>query len=203
VLQTCNDDNGDGPFAGAQWENFPCAIACREVAGVAVCLPTRDPDPECAGGGDFMTCLDNAPTHCFGGYAFKETPCASPSHCAMSAACGGPICVTSDSPDPRCAQRKFCDGNDYVTCTCDYVSSRFSCGATETCRAMDGDVLCTPAEPDPRCSGAAQTRFGFCDGNVAYDCWYGYLVSASACAPPSHCDVLPTVNAAGCAYPIQ
>jgi len=201
VYRYCIDD-GDGPFATARWMDTPCAVTCREVSGRSFCADARAPVPECAGDTEFLTCLDGAPTRCIAGYPVRQQICNAGTHCAVSAACG-PICVTGDAPEPRCAQTRFCDGNDYVTCTCDFVLSRFSCGAGETCRTMGGGTQCTPPDRDARCGDPAQPSFGFCDGDTAVNCWYGYLVGATECAPVAHCDVLPTLRGAGCAIPVS
>ncbi len=186
ALRHCGNE---GAFERAIWQDYPCAVTCREVGGKAACVYSREPVAECAGDPDSV-CFDGVPSTCFGGYPIAEHACTSGSHCVVSDSCGA-ICALGDSPEPRCTptQQWFCDANDRVTCTCDFVLARFGCDATQTCRQMSGDVQCTPADTDPRCTSSTQATFSFCTGDVVNECWYGYLLSYE-CSPPSHCDAV-------------
>jgi hypothetical protein len=216
ALNGCNDcDNGetacagdalrycgaDGAFERQIWLELSCPVTCHSAGGQAECVDSRDPVAECAGRLDrFLTCFENAETVCFDGYPSNiGQACPAPSHCVASATCGT-ACAIDDGPEPRCTpqQQKFCDGNDQVVCSCEFVLYRSSCGATETCLAMNDDTRCVPPETDPRCASSAQPTFGFCDGQVANECWYGYLVNSFECRPTSRCDSVTLAPQATC-----
>jgi hypothetical protein len=195
VLQECIDD-GDGPFANFRWQVRGCAVTCHAAAGRAACVDSRQPVPECADDPNGEICFEGAPSGCWDGYPQKGPACGSTTHCVMSAACG-PVCVTGDAPDPRCAQDFFCESGDAVTsCICGHVAYRFPCSAGLSCQEMRGEAHCLSPAPDPRCGDPAQQSFSFCEGNTLNVCWFGYLSRVNDCAgspsAPGRCEMVGT-----------
>jgi hypothetical protein len=183
---------------------IPCEAGTQCVAPgpdvVAFCAAAPEPIAECSGAGTQPICFDGRPARCRSGYPmFEGAACNAPTRCAVSATCGA-ICVVGD-PDPRCAQGSFCDRNDVVTCQCEFVASRHTCSTSKGCREAAGETACTESqEPDPRCGDPTQRWSAFCDGDVATNCWYGFIETTSECQP-SRCSVVTAAQRAGCSLP--
>jgi hypothetical protein len=141
VLSTCVADS-DRDFATTRWEETTCTVACREVDGEASCVSAPDPVPGCEDGEEI--CYQNTPSTCRGGYPVRHTPCSGNSRCVISAACGA-MCAIDDTPDARCAQGPFCDGDGNInSCVCDFVVARASCGGADRCQTLGDISRCAP-----------------------------------------------------------
>jgi hypothetical protein len=194
----------------AEWQTSKCNVACVNLQGYAACVLSATPIPECAGVGS--TCWNGSLTSCEGGYPTSKSSCGDGTSCVQSS-CGG-LCVYNTQLDARCdpnqqpltpsdAPTTFCESGNAEGCSCGYVVKRVPCYANDRCRVMGGQAQCTLSpSPDPRCGDPSRPGSGFCDGNDAYSCWYGYTVAEGIC-PPGSCFVDAQRGTAGCQLPVS
>jgi hypothetical protein len=187
--QYCNW-RGDEPGSHAKWYDEPCSVACIVTADhTALCVDSATPVPECKNDGD--ACWNGGTTHCAGGYPTQSKPCDTGTQCVVATECGA-LCVMDPKPDSRCGPEKtsdgfypspgsLCDAGVLSACNCGYIMWRSDCGAPDLCRVVGGAANCVlSSTPDPRCS-TAQEDSGYCDGNSASSCWWGYSTGSSDC----------------------
>jgi hypothetical protein len=181
-----------------QWDSTGCTVACVMAEGHAQCVDSPAPIAECAGG-DGPTCYQGSTTYCVGGYPTSTQACDQGLHCVPSATCGT-VCASADAPDARCGTAPssfFCDGDATLTaCTCGFPGPSYAC-APGVCHEMAGDSFCVASTtPDPRCGDPAKPMGGFCDGQIARECWYGLLTASTDCGTTATCVILGDGSAA-------
>jgi hypothetical protein len=186
-LKTCVSQNNEIRSSRTYWETSKCDVACAIIEGSGTCVASAAPVPECAHDGDH--CRNGGISHCHGGYVISAFNCEDGLQCAETS-CGA-MCVRETVAEPRCSpdpthtpplSSMFCDNNDVVSCQCGYVFARDACGASGQCKTINTEVQCVSSPtPDPRCGDPTRESFGFCDGNVAYSCWYGFVVGSAGC----------------------
>jgi hypothetical protein len=206
TVKTCVESH-DEIFANPPyWETSKCDVACATIAGSGTCVATASPVAACAHDGN--NCRDGGIIDCLGGYVLSSTSCELGLRCADTMC--GPMCVRETVPEPRCNPNaaspppdssSFCDGNEEVTCQCGFVLARDSCGAGQ-CKSIGSETQClSSSTTDPRCGDPAAESSGFCDGNVARSCWYGFVVGSADCGT-GQC-IVDAQLGAGCQYPVS
>ena len=159
--------------------SFCCAFdGCKdvEVDGVAtaVCSPTGEPDPRCAGGSGEI-CAGGSALFCRFGYGSNEAVCAG---VCVSPEPGVALCALSADLDPRCtfSDGPRCDGDSILDCSHGYAVSESRCAAPFSTCALEADNLgamhprCATPDPDPACADDPPAR---CAGADIYGCSSG------------------------------
>lgn len=206
-LESC--ETGSDPPESPHWEPTDCAgqgLICTEgVTGVALCAVSADPIAVCAGAATGEHCDGDRLILCAEGLAAFEMPC--PATCVSDAS--GPFCVEAAARDPLCADAfTACDATTRIECRDGYRTRASACEGAGGCQTAPvtyqngvfDTALCALAPtPDARCPEADNLAFAgqssFCEGDLLFECYGGWLVQRISCAP------IPDGSEAACVTP--
>lgn len=134
-VQFCKDNTRVRCHGRYREEAVDCGdLFCVEVDARAVCVRSREPDPNCDadGGPWWQFCEGNSLVRCFGPFAGPPKDCAGGDARFCRGVAGAAACRLQPEPDPRCAGRKpgddrFCDGDVAVACEDGWRARELDC----------------------------------------------------------------------------
>lgn len=181
-----------GEIPSAQWTTVSCSFGCVPASastGDAHCT-TSVPSSECKQDG--LICYQGGLANCRAGNLEMAEPCSSGGPCVPATTTREAFCAASAAPIPECQQDgDICYQGAVAACSAGYLKSSTACDPGHVCVAVGRAAKCVLSSTlDSRCGDPANELFRFCNANMLFECWYGYLVSVDNCL--SQCVVGPS-----------